>query len=121
MPRGAKKDIAISRLLVKNGLLLDKRSFVSLGPEPHLFLRGYDIVYQRQRVWSHSKDKCASCKRLLSEVEWEMDHIQGGMVGRHDDLSNLRALCRDCHRKRHVQVQWGKRVAELPAETVESE
>ena len=56
MPRGARKDAGTTKLLFKNGLLLDRRSFVSLNAnEPHLFLYGDDIICQRQRVYHKAK------------------------------------------------------------------
>ena len=100
MPRGARKDVGVTKLLFRNGLLLDRRSFVSLnGNEPHLFLKGLDVSLRRDRVFKQSKGKCAGCKDEL-EYEWEMDHKQGGNVGRCDCLHNLQALCPDCHQKK---------------------
>ena len=110
--RGASKDRATTKLLRENGLLLDARSFVSrpsiANGSIHLFFKGDDVICQRQRVWHRSKGKCAGCKRLLDVLDWEMDHKQGGTVGRCDCLHNLQALCRDCHRAKHVQPQFGK-------------
>ena len=113
---GYKKDLAVTRLLRANGLLLDPRSFVTLGLEPHLKLKGDDMVCQRQRVAHRSKGKCAACKSPIRvfglEQDWEMDHKQGGLVGRYDDLENLQALCRPCHRKKHVRPKFSKKLAE---------
>jgi HNH endonuclease len=104
MPRGARKDTAVTKLLLDNGLLLDKRSFVSLdGNKPHLFLRGADVGTQRERIWQRSKGKCSNCLRVVIFGffdDWEMDHIQGGLSGRCDCLHNVQALCRDCHAKK---------------------
>lgn len=114
--RGAKKDVTVTRLLRANGLLLDPRSFVSLGSEPHLYLSGDDIVCQRQRVAHRSKGKCGICKKPIVifglDQDWEMDHKQGGLVGRYDDLENLQALCRPCHRRKHVRPKFSKKLAE---------
>lgn len=108
--RGAKKDEPVSRLLFKNGILLDRRSFVSLnGNEPHLFLKGEDVVRQRNRVFARSRNRCAKCKKPITWESFEMHHRQAGLVGRHDDLSNLEAICHDCHARQHVQVQWTRR------------
>jgi hypothetical protein len=114
---GAKKDVAITRLLRDNGLFLDKRSFVGHGLDmiPHLFLKGNDIGPQRDRVWLRSGQKCKSCKARLGWVaddsysDWEMDHVQGGNVGRCDCLHNLQSLCVNCHRNKHVKPQWTKK------------
>jgi len=108
-PRGAKRDLAVTKLLLDNGLLLDKRSFVS--HEPHLYLKGDDIVKQRARVAGRSGGLCGICKKPFGGIfgyDWEMDHIQGGLTGRYDDLSNLQAVHAECHRKRHVHIKSAK-------------
>ena len=103
----------MTKLLRANGLLLDHRSFISLGIEPHLVLKGDDVVCQRQRVWHRGKGKCAVCKREINVLDsWEMDHKQGGTVGRCDCLHNLQVSCWDCHRKKHVRPQFTQRKAE---------
>ena len=113
--RGAKIDRAITKLLKDNFIFQDDRSFVSLGAEPHLYLRGYDVVKQRERLWQFAKydqvqgRNCALCGGPIINPEWEMDHKQGGTVGRHDDLSNLQIVHSECHRKKHVQVRWSSR------------
>jgi hypothetical protein len=105
MPRGAKKDVPVTKLLFANGLFLDKRSFLGWRESvPHMFLKGADVADQRRRVWGRSKEKCASCKKLI--WTFEMDHIQGGLSGRCDCLHNLQALCHECHAKKHISVQW---------------
>ena len=118
--RGARKDVSVSKLLYKNGIFLDRRSFVSLNAnEPHLFLFGDDIKMQRERVWARSKGKCGICKKKIEIApyegqfdfgkDWEMDHIQGGLVGRCDCLHNLRATHPECHRAKHVRPRFGER------------
>ena len=105
--RGAKKDTAITKLLLDNGLLLDKRSFVSLGAEPHLYLKGSDIPAQRERLTRQTASlACGICKNGLIGLGYaEMDHKQGGTVGRCDCLHNLHFVHSTCHRAKHVQVQ----------------
>jgi len=115
MPRGFKRDAAMTKLLRANGFLLDSRSFISLGIEPHLVLKGDDIICQRQRVWHRAKGKCAICKDSLAVLDYgdfEMDHIQGGTVGRCDCLHNLQAVHVACHKKKHVRPQFTQRKAE---------
>lgn len=117
MPRGASVDMAVTKVLVKNHIFWDKRSFVSLPNHSdgsiHVYLKGDDIKLARQRVWSSSRQRCASCKTELGYDDWEMDHKQGGTVGRCDCLHNLQALCRPCHRKKHVKVGF-KHAVTLP-------
>jgi len=108
-PRGTKRDLGVTKLLFDNGLLLDKRSFVS--HEPHLYLKGQDIAEQRARVAAASRGLCGICGKPFGgifEYDWEMDHIQGGTVGRCDCLHNLRAVHIECHRRKHVHVKSAK-------------
>lgn len=74
MPRGATKDIAVTKLLRRNGLLLDSRSFVSLPRKDdgsvHLFLEGLDKAAQRPRVFAKHK-RCAVCKNDRQiDLDW---------------------------------------------------
>ena len=115
MPRGARKDVAVSKLLYENGIFLDRRSFVSLNAnEPHLFLKGDDMIVQRQRVWQRDKGFCRSCKRkgvrkYLSPLESELHHIQHRGKGGSDDKGNLEIICSTCHRTEHVRPHFGER------------
>ena len=111
MPRGAK----IDPFKTANANFLDKRSFISLSG--HLYLKGDDIREQRQKVYERDKGICHGidvegyrCKRYVSWNTGHMDHIQGGLVGRCDCMHNLQWLCPDCHRAKHVQVQFSRRV-----------
>jgi HNH endonuclease len=114
MPRGAKKDEPVSRLLFKNGILLDRRSFVSLnGAEPHLYLKGADMSRQRERLVLRDKGKCRKCKRFLGAEAGEAHHVISRGRGGSDDLENLEYRCGryvgDCHTGEHVQVRWTPR------------
>jgi hypothetical protein len=110
--RGAKIDRPVTLLLRKNGLLLDRRSFVSLnGNEPHLFLKGDDVTLQREQIWNKANGKCRACRGPISWETFELDHKQGGLSGRCDCLHNLQALCHDCHAKKHVRPRFGERIA----------
>jgi hypothetical protein len=115
--RGAKRDIAITRLLHANGLLLDKRSFISLGAEPHLYLKGPDMILQRERVWLKWKgsDPAPRCYLKLEGCDFyaaELDHKQGGLVGRCDCEHNLGPACVNCHRAKHVRPRF-RRIPQL--------
>lgn len=109
MSRGFKRDTKLTKRLRENGFLEDRRSFVGYDLEmiPHFVLFGMDLTTQRHLVWAKSRGNCAICRRRLDSLAWEMDHIQGGLSGRCDCSHNLRALCVDCHRSRHVQVKFG--------------
>jgi hypothetical protein len=101
VPRGAKKDITVSKLLYENGLFLDKRSFISLGAEPHLYLKGPDMQAQHDRVMKRDKHRCQICERSYwSDFggSLEVDHIIPKGRGGSDDIGNLQAACISCHR-----------------------
>ena len=119
MPRGARKDDAVTALLYKNGILQDRRSFVSLpnltNGSIHLYLEGADRSDMRKRVYIRDKGKCRlrispDCryKVTLSFEECEMHHIQGGLVGRCDCKENLAIVCDNCHRMKHVRPKFSK-------------
>jgi len=105
MPRAAKIDREATRL----AKFLDARSFRSL--DGHDYLKGKDITLRRREVFARDYGKCQVCLRNgrsnhIGRQEGEMHHVQGGLVGRHDDLENLEWVCRFHHRMSHVQVRW---------------
>lgn len=121
MPRGAKRDVNVTNLLSRNGLLLDKDSFLGWRENmPHLYLKREDILAQRRRVWERDKSICRKCKRRVDWENGEMHHVLSKGKGGSDDLSNLEWRCgrfvSDCHTAEHVQVQWTKRKTEAHAE-----
>jgi hypothetical protein len=70
MPRGTHKDAATTKLLLDNGLLLDKRSFVGYDRTTatvHLYLRGIDKSNQRARVFRFHRETCSLCGRRAPE------------------------------------------------------
>jgi hypothetical protein len=117
--RGHKRDEPLTKMLRENGLLLDAHSFVGydLQMQPHILLKGPDIILQREAVLIKSRNRCAGCKRVLLPGEEELDHIQGGLSGRCDCRHNLQILCFDCHRKKHVRVKFGGSNANRRAST----
>jgi len=105
MPRAARVD----REATKAKQYFDSRSFVSTHGDE--YLKGMDLGQRRREVYDRSKGRCQlqnspRCRGWISWETMEMDHIQGGLVGRNDNLENLRAVCAPCHRHRHVQVRW---------------
>jgi hypothetical protein len=106
MPRGAKKAVSTTAALYRNGVFFDerKRSFISI--DDRFYLRGVDMTVQRQRVFYRDDGICQICKH--DDVEaGEVHHIKHRGKGGSDDLDNLKWICQACHRKEHVQVQWG--------------
>lgn len=98
--RGAKVDRPVSKLLFKNRIFLDRRSFVSLnGNEPHLFLKGRDMSAQRERAWIRAKGSCEH--KGCNGLSIELDHVHGGLTERCDCLHNLQLLCTHHHTLKH--------------------
>ena len=111
MPRGAK----IDRQATKEKGYKDERSFLSL--EGDEYLKGEDLSARRAAVYYKSHGRCMlnvspRCRGWIDFPDFEMDHIQGGLVGRNDNLSNLRAVCKPCHRARHLRPRFGEHTFE---------
>jgi hypothetical protein len=107
MPRGARRDLAVTKLLRDNGMLSDSRSFVShpdSEAKVHLYLKGLDLSFQRDRVFVRDKGRCRLRLKGCTGIAEELDHVKGGTCGRCDCKNNLRAACGNCHRKRHVHL-----------------
>lgn len=104
-----KKDERLSKTLYENGLFGDERSCIIYDPEmnPHLRLKGIDMMMQRKRLLAKWDGRCGICRMPVYEgfSSPEMDHKQGGLVGRCDCQHNLQLVCPPCHRAKHVQVQ----------------
>ena len=114
MPKGAHKDVPVTKLLFANGLFLDKRSFLGWRESvPHLYLKGEDMSRQRQRVQERDEEWCGKCTRHVNDEDAEIHHVISKGRGGSDDLSNLEWRCgrfvSDCHTAEHVQVQWTKK------------
>ena len=107
MPRGTRRDLAVTKMLHENGLLLEKDSFAS--HDAHLYLVGQDKSIQRARVFEKTKGICFKCGRFCSWEEGEWHHLKSGLVGRCDCLHNAAWACgrfvSNCHTSEHVQVQ----------------
>lgn len=105
MPRGTK----IDREATKGCHFLDPRSFLSI--DGHHYLKGDDIRERRTDVYERDKGICQKCGSFADWNRGHMHHLQGGLVGRCDDLTNLQWLCPPCHHKEHVQVKFSKKIA----------
>jgi hypothetical protein len=110
MPRGAKRDLAMTKLLQNNGLLLDKRSFVSI--EAHLYLHGIDKSLQRPRVFARYHEACCVCGAIALENDSELSRGHWHHTKKCDCVECSEVRCnpflRNCHR--HGTVGF-KRVA----------
>jgi hypothetical protein len=98
--RGAKRDFPGTEEMN----YIDPRSF--LGLDGHEYLRGDDISERRRQVWQFAGGYCQvkqapGCSGLVSWVDGELHHKQGGLVGRNDDMENLLWSCMACHRYEH--------------------
>jgi hypothetical protein len=113
MPRGAKRDLAVTLMLFENGFFLDKRSFVSM--DAHLYLEGEDLTRQRERIYSRDAGWCKlenspECHNKrgssMGREEFDLDHRQGGLTERCDCDHNLQVACKPCHRLKHVRPRF---------------
>jgi 5-methylcytosine-specific restriction endonuclease McrA len=60
---------------------------------------------RRLEVWKRDRERCVFCTISLRLSEAHIDHVKKrGMSGgtRDDRPENLRTLCEQCHRERHV-------------------
>lgn len=105
MPRFAKRD----ELGTQQRCFLDPRSFVSKGGEE--FLAGEDMSVRRHDVWERSGGFCErpGCNRNIDEETFECHHRKTRGQGGSDNMSNLWALCKRCHKffHRNREPQFG--------------
>ena len=79
------------------------------------WLRGKDWEARKRELWARCGGRCEgivpfSGLRCWHEAQ-DPDHVIPRRTARDDRLSNLMALCRDCHDFKHQekQPQWTKR------------
>ena len=78
--------------------------------------RGAVWERKRREVFQRDGWRCVRCGRA---GRLECDHIRPLRAGGSEDMVNLRALCRDCHIKRHrpklspAVLEWRKLLADL--------
>jgi hypothetical protein len=102
VPRGAKRDLAVTKLLKNEGFFEDPRSFTGL--DGHLYLKGIDKVNQRTRIFQRFENKCCVCGAMGAEFGEPGFRMEWHHIARCDCLacSEIRCgqLVRDCHRHR---------------------
>ena len=59
----------------------------------------------KKMVASNQKWKCRKCQNLL-DYTYEIDHITPLYKGGSNDISNLQALCRNCHGKKTIRDEY---------------
>jgi hypothetical protein len=77
MPHGFRRDYGATGAAYRNGLLEDRRSFITLpdlSGRTHVRLEGMDRSRQRTRCFMKSKGKCAVCRRPITLDTFEMHH-----------------------------------------------
>jgi hypothetical protein len=109
MPRGYKIAHTETRQAYAEGRFTDKykRSFYGRATDGslHELLAGEDKSRRYREVMEAANGFCQGCAsphHIGSFGEWH--HIQDGLSGRCDDMSNARWVCITFHRARHVQV-----------------
>ena len=58
--------------------------------------RAFLTVPQRQTVLSRQSDRCGQCKKIVEQFEY--DHIKPLCRGGGNELDNIQALCKECHK-----------------------
>tara|TARA_Y200000002_G_scaffold370292_1_gene365589 strand:- start:463 stop:1068 length:606 start_codon:yes stop_codon:yes gene_type:complete len=72
-----------------------KRQFIHNNNVPKKVKRNVSES-KKKYIASNQKWRCAHCNNLLDNT-YEVDHIIALYKGGNNDLSNLEALCRNCH------------------------
>lgn len=106
MPRGFKRSEEYTANARAYGLLIDKRSFMSL--EGHMLLFGKDKAAQRERIWIHRNPD----RIPLDEGEWHHLRNEHNNFRRCDCLEGGIFISKTEHRKQHAQVQFNKLYSE---------
>ena len=72
---------------------------VSWGRQGSAHSRGYGAAWRklREQVMRRDAGLCQPCKPQLT-LATEVDHILPKAKGGTDDISNLQAICSECHR-----------------------
>lgn len=130
MPRGFKKDVALTKLARQEGTLTDKRSFISLPkqtlhtngkPKPHLILYGtVDVGAARERAIERASwlglmyCQNSECQAIITDDAHEMDphkahmrHINDKPAERCDCDENVEMVCRRTHALDHPDGRIG--------------
>ncbi|MDF3606318.1 HNH endonuclease signature motif containing protein [Paracoccus sp. DMF-8] len=80
--------------------------------KPSRHARGYGASWDRIRLHALKRDSylCQPCLKRGHVTEAnEVDHITPKAQGGTDDLGNLQAICRDCHRDKTASDEGWKR------------
>jgi len=56
----------------------------------------------KEMVLDKSKKKCAGCKCCLKKKKYDIDHIRPLANGGTNEIDNLQALCKACHRDKNL-------------------
>lgn len=68
-----------------------------LSPKKEKSKRESVAKSQKNEVLARQKNKCARCKKLLDMRATHFDHIKEVYKGGKSTVSNLQALCANCH------------------------
>lgn len=55
---------------------------------------------EKNEVWERQHGKCAICHKPLTPATTQYDHIRPYAKGGETDISNIQALCANCHAKK---------------------
>lgn len=54
----------------------------------------------RQHRFERARGRCEMCGVALQPAEWDCDHLVPISKGGTNDITNLRVVCRPCHRRK---------------------
>ena len=96
--RDWRKKLGVDTELTRTMSFFDRRSHMM--NDGRLLAYGKDMTLQRTIIQSGSRSTCKLCGKYAHDGE--VDHVESkGKHLRNDHLSNLRWLCKPCHRQRH--------------------
>lgn len=58
---------------------------------------------QKDVIWAKQRGKCCFCHKQLCPSYTHYDHIKESHLGGKSTTKNLRAVCANCHSKRHKE------------------
>lgn len=101
---GFKLDRSATKEAYASKRFLDKRSIVDMKGRDHL--KGVDVEPFRRKIFERSQGLCEAggCYTTFTWDTMEMHHQPAGYE-RYDSMESCFALCRECHRRKHVQVR----------------
>lgn len=62
-----------------------------------------EFAKNRQHRFERARGRCEMCGTQLQVAEWQCDHLVPLSKGGTNDITNLRVLCKPCHRRKTAE------------------